>query len=451
MSGKAYVCRLKGITPIEGADRIVRADMFNETVITGIDNKEGTLGLLFDCDTQLSHEFANNNNLYRHSELNVNKEVTGYLEDSRRIRPIKLRGVKCSAMFIPIDSLFFTGITTNNVNLGDEIDSFNGVPICNKYISEETRRSQNQQKAVKKNLVPTFKEHIDTDQLSKNMDKIKEGDLVIITEKLHGTSARCGYLPVKIPELTKWEKFVSIISSILMGLSYKEAIEVVNEEVFDYEFVTGSRRQVRTIDEEKVSEGGYYNTGIWEDSARKYFKDKLHKGETVYYEIVGYEPTGTPIMNSSSNEKLKPFMEKDEYKAFIEKYGNTTEFHYGLEKGQYEVYVYCITMTNEDGESIDYSWKQVQSRCERLGVKTCPTYMSKVVTPQWANKTVEMFFSEMRDEPSTVFPQHIKEGICVRIENGSMTPIILKDKTYLFKVLEGLIKDNGKVDLEEAN
>lgn len=447
MSGKAYVCRLKGISPIEGADRIVRADMFNETVITGIDNKEGTLGLLFDCDTQLSHEFASNNNLYRHSELNVNKEVTGYLEDSRRIRPIKLRGVKCSAMFIPVDSLDFTGFRDIFVE-GSEIDTFNNVPICNKYISEETRRSQNQQKAVKKNLVPTFKEHIDTDQLSKNMDKIKEGDLVIVTEKLHGTSARCGYLPVE-KSYTKFEKF--LFNYIAWPILYRQI--GIADTYKEHEFVIGSRRVVKSVGEETITGEGYHDTDIWSISARKYFEGKLHKGETVYYEIVGYEPTGTPIMNSSSNEKLKSFMEKDEYKAFIEKYGQTTEFHYGLEKGQYEIYVYRITMTNEDGESIDYSWKQVQSRCERLGVKVVPTYIQNFVTREDVETEGHLsnIFNIYRDRPSEIFPQHIKEGICVRIENGSMTPIILKDKTYIFKVLEGIIKDNGKVDLEEAN
>jgi hypothetical protein len=440
MSGKAYVCRLKGITPIEGADRIVQSTMFNETVITGIDNKEGTLGLLFDCDTQLSHEFASNNNLYRHAELNVNKEVTGYLEENRRIRPIKLRGVKCSAMFIPTNSLEFTGYM-NGLYEGEELDSYNNIPICNKYISEETRKSQNQQKAVKKNLVPTFKEHIDTDQLSKNMDKIKEGDLVIVTEKLHGSSMRAGYLPVFVDDTSLINKWITKLK-IFGDLTKKRS---------EYKFVIGSRRVVKSVGEKIITDEGYHDTDIWSLSAREYFEGKLHKGETVYAEIVGYEPTGSPIMNSASNEKLKPFMEKDEYKAFIQKYGNMTEFHYGLEKGQYEVYVYRITMTNEDGESIDYSWKQVQNRCERLGVKTCPTYMSKVATSLWTNETVEMFFSEMRDEPSIVFPQHIKEGICVRIENGSMTPIILKDKTQTFKILENIIKDNGKIDLEEAN
>ena len=448
MSGKAYVCRLKGITPIEGADRIVQATMFNETVITGIDNKEGTLGLLFDCDTQLSHEFASNNNLYRHSELNVDKEVKGYLEDSRRIRPIKLKGVKCSAMFIPTESLEFAGYQ-NGLSEGTEIDSFNGIPICNKYINPATTNSMGGQKAVKKNLVPTFKEHIDTDQLAKNMHLIKEGNLVTVTEKLHGTSGRCGYLQTSMEDkLPKWYKFISKLLPIFHNIKYPNFSK--------YDFVIGSRRVVKSVGEEVITGDGYYDTDIWSLSAREHFEGKLLKGETVYYEIVGYLPEDSPIMNSSSNEKLKPFLNSDEYKTFIKKYGTVTEFNYGLKKGQYEVYVYRITMTNEDGESIDYSWDQVKVRCERLGVKTCPTLFTGIVSEKVDGLSVRdgfltEVFNDYRDRPSEIFPEHIKEGICVRIDNGSMTPVILKDKTYIFKVLEGIIKDSNTVDTEEAN
>jgi hypothetical protein len=443
MSGKAYICRLKGIAPIEGADRIVQATMFGETIITSIDNKEGTLGLLFDCDTQLSHEFASNNNLYRHSELNVNKEEKGYLEDNRKIRPIKLKGVKCSAMFIPADSLEFTGIKElyNYLTEGEEIDSYNGIPICNKYINPATTNSMGGQKAVKKNLVPTFKEHIDTDQLAKNLHLIKEGNFITVTEKLHGTSGRCGYLPVEKDD-------TSLLNKLITKLKIFGDLTKIKKE---YQFVIGSRRVVKSVGEEIVTSDGYCDTDIWSLSAREHFEGKLYKGETVYYEIVGYLPEGSPIMNSSSNEKLKPFMNSDEYKTFIKRYGNVTEFNYGLQKGQYDVYVYRITMTNEDGESVDYSWDQVKKRCERLGVKYTPEYVQKIVTSDMRMEDIVYGLSEMRDTPSQVFPEHIKEGICVRIDNGSMTPIILKDKTYNFKIIENLIKSDNIVDTEEAN
>jgi hypothetical protein len=156
-------------------------------------------------------------------------------------------------------------------------------------------------------------------------------------------------------------------------------------------------------------------------------------------------------MQGQSNDKLKPFMDKKEFEDFKKRYGDHTYFTYGTKPNQYEVYVYRITMTNEDSDDIDYSWEQVKQRCERLGVKHVPEYMSRIVENGWKEEDIEFSFTEMRDLPSQIFPEHIKEGICVRIDNGSMNPIILKDKTYIFKVLEGIIKDKGNADLEELN
>jgi hypothetical protein len=50
-----------------------------------------------------------------------------------------------------------------------------------------------------------------------------------------------------------------------------------------------------------------------------------------------------------------------------------------------------------------------------------------------------------------MFPGHVREGICIRVDTGSMTPTLLKNKSYVFKVLEGIIKDSDKVDIEESN
>jgi hypothetical protein len=43
---------------------------------------------------------------------------------------------------------------------------------------------------------------------------------------------------------------------------------------------------------------------------------------------------------------------------------------------------------------------------------------------------------------------HIREGIVVRIDNREKFTA-LKHKSFLFKVLEGIIKDCGIVDIEE--
>ena len=45
--------------------------------------------------------------------------------------------------------------------------------------------------------------------------------------------------------------------------------------------------------------------------------------------------------------------------------------------------------------------------------------------------------------------RHIKEGVCVRIEGGLVNKTF-KFKSFEFKVLEGIVKDSGVIDTEEA-
>ena len=74
--------------------------------------------------------------------------------------------------------------------------------------------------------------------------------------------------------------------------------------------------------------------------------DKLPKGMTVYGEIVGWIDDNTPIMPKCNNSKVKD-------KQFRKQYGEETIFTYGCPKGENHLYIYRITMTNEDGIVIE--------------------------------------------------------------------------------------------------
>jgi len=104
-TGEALVCRLKNLSPIEKADKIQQANLFGETIIVSKDYKDGQLGLLFDTESILSNEFCKENNLFRHSILNKDINKVGYFEDNPRVRSIKLKGVKVSAFWTPIEHL----------------------------------------------------------------------------------------------------------------------------------------------------------------------------------------------------------------------------------------------------------------------------------------------------------------------------------------------------------
>lgn len=430
MTGEGLICKLKNTSPIEGADLIVSANMFGETIIITKDVPEGTLGILFDCSTQLSHEFVSNNNLYRHSHLNADKTKEGYFEDNRRVRPIKMRGVKVSGFFIPIDSVSFTRGKTASLKEGMLIKDFAGVPICKKYVVKERKPGpQNKKGKAKENLVPHFYEHIDTDHLLRCLHKVKEGDLAIVTTKVHGTSCRAGYLPLN---KSSW------YDSLLTRLNLRKAQP--------YVFCVGSRRVVKYVEGQQVKQkGSYYNEDIWTKSAKKYFDSKLHKGEEVFYEIVGYLPSGEAIMPVCDNKKLKKHMEKKEYDEFIKEFGDKTRFTYGVDpdSNEYRVFVYRITQNG-----IDISWDQVKRRCEEIGVDHVPEVDRFLVTKEHLNE--EYWQDRYEDFRCKHFPSHIREGVVLRSEGGSMIPTLLKYKNFTFKVLENIIKDTQD-DIEEEN
>ena len=274
---------------------------------------------------------------------------------------------------------------------------------------------------------------------------------------IHNTSCRVGILPCIDyswkARLLRW-----------LGIDIKN----------HYRFVVGSRHCLKHVEKENIDlKESYYKDDIWTESAYKYFHEKLVPGETVYYEIVGFLPSGESIMPQHDNKKLEKFLEKQEYKDFIKKFGNETIFHYGcnakqiigceqinndeeiefVTKGEYKIFVYRITLTTEHGQSIDCTWEQVKRRCEEMSVNHVPEIHVPIIINKyhriWAT---EEYWIKLTEQDDSNFPQHLNEGICVRIESAGLRPQIYKNKRYAFKCLEGIIKDTAKfADIEESN
>lgn len=287
---------------------------------------------------------------------------------------------------------------------------------------------------------------MDTDQMLRNMHQLTDGSLITITEKLHGTSFRCGNLKVTRKK-NLWYRVMYTIFRLLAGFGWQWK---QSKNQWKYEFVVGSRRVLKSIGGIAKSDSHYYESDLWTKKCSEEFAGKLHKGETVYGEIVGYVDGGSPIMGSHSNSKLKPFLPKDEYKELIDTCGEVTDFNYGCPLGENKVFVYRITMTNDEGVCYDLSWQQVKRRCEELGVAYVPE-LDQFVMDSNKLRVDEEFISLLTSRQSTAFPNRIKEGICVRIDNGLATPKIFKNKDFKFKVLEGIIKDADVIDIEESN
>ena len=491
MAYYGFVTELKNVRPHSNADRLQLGDCFGNTVCVNLDYYEGQVGVYFPTDGQLSVEFATQNNLLRLKDENGNN-IGGYMDpDKRNVKAIKLRGEKSDGLFLPLSCLDYCypdikGGAVNMLNVGDRIDVCNGHEICKKYIPRGNKRNSNaggtsRTRKHKVAVAPLFSEHADTEQLAYNLSAFRPGDEIEITLKMHGTSQRTGYLPV----LKGFKK------SIRDRIFRREGTPV-----YDWGYVSGTRRTVL-----EDFEGGFYGSNEFRENHAKFFEGKLWKGETVYYEVVGFTTNGTPIMGVCNNKKLND-------KDFVKRYGETTTFSYGcdpdgchgtellkmiipndeneetkiIREPQSDFYVYRMTMTNEDGDVVEYTPDFMRYRCEQMGVKTVPVFAKGKITmsglinlidyrveedfiiaegdetregdpfsyeylpDESVKKAAEIFY----DGPDPIGKTHIREGVVVRIVNRPKFTAY-KHKNFEFKVLEGIIKESATApDMEEA-
>lgn len=413
MSYCGYVTTIKELRKHSNADRLQVATLFGNDVIVGLDTKVGDVGVYFPTDGKLGEKFA--------TELKLKQSQGGYLDDKKlQIKTIRLRGEQSDGLYVPIkDFAKFANIA--DLKEGDQITTLKGVLICEKYVpkGKANKGLPNQKKDIKKsekkNLFPFFEQHIDTAQLAYNTAKFKEGDLVYLTLKLHGTSQRTAHT-LKYSKRNKLMQF-------LIG----------DKKSWDY--VTGTRRV--TLEN---FEGGYYSDNAFREQWHNFFKDKLHKGEEVFYEVVGYTDNGGLIMPECDNGKTKD-------KQFIKEFGDKTQFTYGCPVGQSAIYVYRMNVTNEDGHVVEYPTELVKLRCEQMGVNFVPVLDKFIFT------TKEDLMKRVNahvDGADPIGKTHIREGVIARIENREKFTA-LKQKSFNFKVLEGIIKESDVLDIEEAD
>ena len=447
MSYNVYVTRIKNVRPHPNADRLMLGECFGNTVCVDLSIANETLGVYFPTDGQLSKEFAEANNLLRKKDENGNN-VGGYMDpEKRNVTAIKLRGEKSDGLFLPLICLESFG-DISILKEGDIVSIFNGHEIAIKYIpkgkpleSNYNKRSKVRKK--KEPIAPLFMEHADTEQLVYNLNAFKPGDELEITLKMHGTSQRTGYLPtLKSYKKNLWDK-----------ITRKQG-----KPIYEYNYISGTRRTVL-----ENYDGGFYGNNHFRQQHHDKFVNKLYKGETVYYEVVGFTDYGATIMGKGDNSKLG--------KDFVKQYGKETVFSYGCNTNESECYVYRMTMTNEDGFVVEYSPDFMRYRCEQIGVKYVPAFAkvyvkeNAVVVHEINNKTVygghlkedqsigdaikdiaEKYF----DGPDPIGKTHVREGVVIRVVNKPKFTAY-KHKNFSFKVLEGLIKDSAEApDMEEA-
>lgn len=407
----ASVVRLPVLRTLENSDNLLGASLHGFQAIVDKSHNEGDLGIVFPAETQLSDEYCKYNSLYRHAEKNKDETAKGYLEDSRRVRAIKLRGNRSDCLFMPLSSLSFALDKSTDLKVGDTFDTLNGHEICKKYVIR-TKASSNQQKQVKKfvRVDPLlFPEHVDSENYWRNSDKIKPEREIIVTQKLHGTSAR--FTNTKVLRKLKWhEKIVK-----KLGVKVDE---------HEWDVVAGSRKVIK--DPNNPDQNSFYTKDIWTDYLDR-IKDIIPHQWVIYGELIGWVDETTPIQ---------------------------TNFTYDQAPGTNQLYIYRIATVNEKGLTVDLSWDQVKTFCWNNGLKYVPEL--------WVGKHKDFnpdTWIDVRLADSWEYrswggsqPLHLSdnklpdEGVCIRAEG--LTPYILKAKSSGFLAHETKLLDKNIVDIE---
>ena len=460
---KAYITYVKNIRPAENSDFLNACEVFGNTTIIDKTITEDTLILYLPSDGQISIEFGEKNNLFRKKD-DAGNNIGGFVDPVKRnITAIRLRGNRSDGLVLPISCLNYCythGDASAELHAGDIINgTLNGHEICRKYIPRRNIVEYNKQKYGSKiphkkiPIAPLFMEHVDTEQLAYNLSAFKPGDEIEITLQMHGTSMRTGYLPVlKGYKRTFFDKIL-----------HREG-----KPIYEYDYVSGTRRTVL-----EDFEGGFYGSNAFRKQHHDKFIGKLYKGEEIYYAVVGFTHTGAPIMAEGKNEKLG--------KDFVKQYGKETIFSYGCSSNGYEIrldgataglpqsdiYVYRMTMTNEDGDVVEYSPDFMRYRCKQIGVKCVPVFTKGYITDNYIisktyengakeyyheslGEAIKALAEQYYDGPDPIGKTHIREGVVVRIVNRPKFTAF-KHQNFDFKQLEGLIKDTMTApDMEEA-
>lgn len=469
------VAKVSKLEEHPNADRLRIATVRGYPCIVGLDVELGTVGFLVREGTQLSTEFCLANGLLRkHPE--TGEKLSGYLDPNGRVRSLKLRGAESEALFIPAvdlplaalaDRLGASVVDTFEAPEGEfDAVEINGKEfiIAQKFMLSQQAQSRIQGPGKKRYQIPLFPKHYDTAQLRMNTHKVSGAlarlGVVYVTEKLHGTSGRTGYVPTP-QQLNFWKKAWNFV--VPKRCSYPtEKVEIVS----------GTRNCVLNKEAEGEKAKDYRH------EIHNFFASFIEEGETWYYEIVGFEGTGgKAIMQPHNTSKLKEALGSKQAKEEIKRLGERVVYSYGCDQNGpglnedfdslkdpcYKIFVYRITKL-EDKEAREFNFIEVENRVWRVLDKypECLNVLDVVpVVDVWVKDMTEEQVleraSKLSRQPSRF--GGLSEGVVLRIEEPreqeegvfkvKVHPA-LKHKSFLFCTLEGIMaNDPDFVDAEE--
>lgn len=458
---QALITSVQAVLPHPNADRLEIAVVCNNHVVVGIGNyKPDDLVIFFETDGCLSEPYCTANGLYeKFEEINGKKTRagSGYLDNSGRVRCMNLRSYKSNGLVMPLSSLDFLDFDHSVLQAGYSFTSLGNVEICKKYETPATKqaRLQNKKDKPKLKFSTIFPEHVETENFRRNVHKIPVGATITITEKIHSTSGRTALA------YTEQEIYNPFFSTVFRYINVNTPWQPINKAwnwlrqtieektkttIKGYMPQNGTRRVVLC---KNSGNTGYYGTDDFRWTVADRLLPFLRKGETLYYEIVGWVTPDRHIMPPHN-----PASTKD--RRFIDKWGSEITYNYRVPNGTAKAYVYRIAVTNEDGYQWELGWDAVKARCAELGVDHVPEHgiyqkQDNLVPYIFYDGDSEHLIKEIeRVSLFSTFPHQFPEGVVIRVDHEGKT-WFLKEKNWYFLAMEGFMKDKPDyVDTEEV-
>lgn len=401
----ASIIELPPTYALPGLDNLSGVTVFNSQILVQNESVAGDVYVYFPAGAQISHKYCAANNLYRDNTLNGDETQTGYLEVSRRVRAIKLRGHRSDGMLMPLSSLNVFG-DVSYAKVGDTFDTVNGHELCRKYVipGSEPKPQKNVVKVAKRVDSVLFPEHYSTDNYWRNTHLLNVDAEVVVTQKLHGTSLRVGNVPVRRSK-SRMERFIN---------------RWIDTPEHEFSMVYGSRKVIKDA---AGSQNHFYDTDVWTIAGRK-LDGLIPHNYLVYGELIGWTPDGKPLQKN---------------------------YTYNVPQGGMDLYVYRVAFINDEGFVCDLSWDAVREFCAHRGLKHVPE-LARLVGASHAlvDTFMDVRYTDVgmlfRDAPIPLsHPKTVDEGVCLRQEG--VKPTILKAKAPEFIQHEDKLTE---LDVESA-
>lgn len=258
---------------------------------------------------------------------------------------------------------------------------------------------------------------------------------------IHNTSGR--FANVKVRKLGKLEKLINNLDyRVLMALNKKSKFKIVRrikktlhdtyfhtisnlvtnipfKKQYEYDTLAGSRRVIKDTKTQKVNDD-YYSSDVWNLHLSK-IAHIIPKNWIIYGEIVGWVDSEKAIQKN---------------------------YTYGVPQGCSELYVYRISIVNDDGVAQDLSWKQVEAWCVNNDVKHVPLLWEGLHKDFEVDKFLDVVYYKVGYTQALPVEGKglVDEGVCIRYEG--LNPFVTKAKSNIFYEHESKLLDTGEEDIE---